>query len=312
METNVLFISGSGRSGTNITKAILGNHSAVATLPFEYRFTIDPNGIIDFYNTYPSCWSPFMASKKIKTFLGFLESLAERNSEKYAQSQEILKTYDKGLERTPFPYSGWELNTVFPDYQKHIQILESELVEHHHMFFSKPLTKEALTPPLSNFLQNCISGHLRMTNKQVFVEDNTWSILFADDLQVLVPASKMLNIVRDPRDVIASMLTQRWTPNSLKEVTTYYTALMMKWFDVKTNLSKSFYEEIRLEDLVEHKASTINQICEFTGIEFEESMMEVDLSKANMGRYRDAFNTKEIEWLNIELAEIIEHYRYSQ
>ena len=58
MDNKVIFIGGSGRSGTNILRKILSNHSKVASLPFEHRFIIDPNGIIDFYNSFTLNWSP--------------------------------------------------------------------------------------------------------------------------------------------------------------------------------------------------------------------------------------------------------------
>ena len=49
MDNKVIFIGGSGRSGTNILRKLLSKHSQVASLPFEHRFIIDPDGIIDFF-----------------------------------------------------------------------------------------------------------------------------------------------------------------------------------------------------------------------------------------------------------------------
>ena len=43
-EPNILFVGGVGRSGTSVTRQVLGLHPQVANLPFEYRFIIDPDG----------------------------------------------------------------------------------------------------------------------------------------------------------------------------------------------------------------------------------------------------------------------------
>ena len=76
-DLQVVFIGGTGRCGTSITSAILGKHSLVTTLPFEYRFIIDPDGIVDFFRSYAATWSPFMADRRLKRLERFLLTLSE-------------------------------------------------------------------------------------------------------------------------------------------------------------------------------------------------------------------------------------------
>jgi len=90
----VIFIGGTGRSGTNITKAIFAQHPKVGTLPFEHRFVIDPDGVVDFYNSYAGAWSPYMADKKIKRLEQFLLYLAHRDPIETAFSQRV-KAFDR-------------------------------------------------------------------------------------------------------------------------------------------------------------------------------------------------------------------------
>ena len=59
-------VGGTGRSGTNLLKQILSEHSQVHTLPFEHRFVIDPGGVIDFYHGFADSWSPFVADRKLR------------------------------------------------------------------------------------------------------------------------------------------------------------------------------------------------------------------------------------------------------
>ena len=108
MDNNVIFIGGSGRSGTNILRKLLSNHSQVASLPFEYRFIIDPDGIVDFYNSFTSNWSPYYSDVKIKRLNIFLINLAEKNN-------------------TKSNYIDWELSKYFPHYIENVQKLISNL-----------------------------------------------------------------------------------------------------------------------------------------------------------------------------------------
>lgn len=325
MKNNTLFISGSGRSGTNITKAILSQHSLVGTLPFEYRFSVDPNGVLDFYNTFPAAWSPFIASKKCKDFISFLKSLARRDQELFLKSKEILEKHNKGLELTPYPYHGWELEKVFPGYENFVDSLEKKLVEfryhavwpgaeplveNHEMLFCAPKSKKDLQPILTHFFDQCVNAFLENEQKEVFVEDNTWSILFADDLLDLFPNGKILHVVRNPFDVIASMVKQRWTPSDVSDATKYYKAIMSHWLSKREKLSPDQFLEVKLEDLTQNTEATINQICQFAGLKFEASMLDIDLSKSNSGRYKTQFTTKQILAIEESISEILFNYGY--
>lgn len=74
-----VLIGGTGRSGTNVSRSLIARHSQVASIPFEYRFIIDPEGIIDFYNSFSLNWTPYYADYKIKQLNNFLIRLSKRN-----------------------------------------------------------------------------------------------------------------------------------------------------------------------------------------------------------------------------------------
>jgi len=320
-----IFITGSGRSGTNITKAIFEKHSQCATLPFEYRFTVDPGGIIDFVNQYSGTWSPFMADKRLRNLEQFLMSLAERDENEYPVSN-WLKKMDKRAENiTPHAYADWELGKVMPGYEKRVKELIKQLTDYRYkaswpgadslstnneMYFGKPKTKEELTSIFSKFLEDCFQSILSDTNKEIFVEDNTWSFLFAKDLLDLVPNGKILHIVRDPRDVVASLIKQRWTPSELGQILVWYKSVMSTWEDQKSMLDQEKFKEIRLEDLIQDPQKIMQATCSFLGLAYEREMTNIDLSKSNSGRYRAEFTEDQIAHINDELEDIIARYGY--
>lgn len=321
----VLFLSGSGRSGTNISKAIFDQHSEVATLPFEYRFSIDPKGVVDFYSCYTQSWSPYMVSQKLKEFEAYLLSLAKKNHIKFYLSK-FLKTYfDKGRILSPYPYSGWELEKWMPGYEKFVNELFESMVRFKYranwpgekglqyknqLHYSPYMSKEQLLGHLVPFLDQCISSNLQLQNKSCFVEDNTWSILYADSLFDLFPNSKLIHIIRDPRDVIASLVKQRWCPDDIKEVVDWYDSIMKKWFNIMPELNPNRFMEIRLEDLIANKTEVIKHMCDFSNLSFEEGMLDVKLNKSNSGRYKSEFTAEQLKYLETKLEYVINHYNY--
>ncbi|MFT4536176.1 MAG: hypothetical protein ACI9P5_003552, partial [Saprospiraceae bacterium] len=280
---STVFITGTGRSGTNITKAIFAQNSQCATLPFEYRFTVDPGGVIDFLNQYSSSWSPFMADKRLREFEKYLLSLGQRNESEFAASQWLKEVDPRAENITPYAYSGWELEKWFPGYKKHVTALMNQLVDYKYaacwpgsdslsesnmMYFGSPKTTEELVPLLSSFLDSCFQSFLDKKKGRVFVEDNTWSLLHADDLLKLVPKGKIIHVIRDPRDVVSSLMKQRWTPSDLDQVVNWYKAVMSTWKNQRSKLMDGQFMEIKLEDIISNTEEVIQNVCTFAGLEY--------------------------------------------
>lgn len=306
LDHKYLFIGGTGRSGTNITRKMFSLHPDVASFPFEYRFIIDPDGIVDFYQSITNAWSPYMADVKIKRLHSYLVNLAEKKPDKKN-------------------YRDWELAQWFPNYKKNIEILIDELksfdyqgfwpgaigdTSSYKISFSEFRSKEKLNEILGRFLRTNIDEYIHINKKNFFVEDNTWNILFAKELSVFLPDSKMLHLIRDPRDVIASFMEQRWCPNDFDRALAMYKSIITKWFDVAETLPDDYCKVVKLEDLVKQPKEIIESICDFSGIPFHSDMMEIKLNKANEERWKKTFTKENEKKAEKELESIFEKLNY--
>lgn len=301
IKNKYIFIGGSGRSGTNIVKEILSKNSNVSSLNFEHRFTIDPDGIIDFYNSFSLTWSPYMTDIKLKRLKSFLINLAKNRKSKKS-------------------YQGWELDNHIPKYSKNVQMLVDELKNfqykcswpgrivdssNYQLWFSKPYSKSELAKILGSFITTNFDSIIKKNKKKIFVEDNTWNVLFAKEISELVPKSKMLHIIRDPRDVIASFVKQRWCPTDLQQAIFFYKSIFKRWFEIEKTLPDNYFSYVKLENLVSDRERYVNEICIFVDLPFENSMLKIDLSHSNQGRWEKDFSNKEKKIIGIELAEIL-------
>ena len=323
----IVFVTGTGRSGTNITKSVLAKHSEVFSLPFEHRFTIDPRGVIDFYLTYPTMWSPYWCDYKLKDFIGFLRELGHEEDDKRALVAQAKSIDPTGLVHTPPSYAGWALNQWFPNYDDAVNQLEKDLVtfkyparwpgskagqRNNEMWFRGLNDERQMKESLRSFLEKLSKAVLQQNQKRLFIEDNTHSILFTQPLMDLYPESKFLHVVRDPRDVIASLKTQRWSPSNLDDLILWYKSIVNKWLTDKEMLAANRWRQVKIEDMIVQPREVISEICAFIGLMFEEVMLSVELSNEQTGRYKKELNASEIMLIERELAVYIEDFGYRE
>ncbi|WP_456407457.1 sulfotransferase family protein [Caldithrix abyssi] len=316
-------ISGTGRSGTNITKDILSKHPDVGTLPFEHRFTIDPKGLVDTFNTLRFTWSPYVVDYKINELENFLKLIGKRKFWRFQLGQLIKWLNRHGLNITPPAYYAWELSKWFPDYFEMVEKLIQQLIDFKYRAtwpgaasFNKnnQMSFVSYEKNLANifgrFIQNLYQSFLKAHNKTHFVEDNTWSILFAPELFTMLPEIKFIHVLRDPRDVVVSFLNQKWTPNDLDQCIDYYISIISKIIENKKKIPAENILEISLEQLVEKPERTMRQVCKFCGLDYTDDLLKIDLSRSNKGRWKLELNVNEQQRLNHKLKNYIDLFGY--
>jgi len=324
-EPDIIFIGGTGRSGTNISKAIFTNHPQVATLPFEYRFIIDPDGIVDFYRSYAAIWSPYLADRRLKRLECLLNTLIED-----PPLHKLLGSFLRILNRdgkvfSPRRYHGWQLNTHLPHFKQYAQELMAELREfsfsacwvgtesytyHPQVYHAGPMPQNELAQILGGFICKVIGALLTHHQKNFYVEDNTWNVLFARELVELVPKAKILHVYRDPRDVVASFVQQRWCPSDKRHAALWYKSIMTHWFNVREKLPSECYYEYSLENLVSSTEQTMKEICQFTNIPYDPILLTLDLGQSHSKRWKQEFTIEEQQVVQDILGDIVHQLGY--
>lgn len=298
----IVFVGGAGRCGTNILKSIFSKHSRIATLPFEHRFLIDPDGIIDFYSIFHRTWSPYVADKRLKRLEDILNEVS-RDRRIHRMLGRILSLINKdGKLISPKKYIGWELEKWCPNLKRHNLELISKLRKFTYrgvwpgtdsytfkpqMYYCGPRKKEELTEILGDYIRRVIRDLLCEYKKECFIEDNTWNIFFARELLELLPEAKIIHIHRDIKDATASCKLQRWCPSDGRKVADWYATMMKYWLIVRKDLSLHSYWEVKFEDLITSPEEELRKLCEFVDLPFEKSMLDVDLSEAHIGRWKE-------------------------
>lgn len=181
---------------------------------------------------------------------------------------------------------------------------------------------------IDDLYRNIITAAISRGNtvkKRWLAEKSPQNVFFYEQIRALFPGSPIINVVRDGRDVVASLLEMNWTSNQGQRLafTIDIEAACQRWLSAirasmafAASRSAQPYLQIRYEDLVIHPRSTINsilglldepwqeQLLEFHAVDRElgaESSAESVQKKIEvnrMGRWRTRFDSREQSILN--------------
>ena len=104
-------------------------------------------------------------------------------------------------------------------------------------------------------------------------DKTTMNVRYLEELLQIFPKAKIIHIVRNPKDVIASKIRVPWSPNSI-------IINAFKWkIDVLYGRKfaanhKNSYTEIRYEDLVSSPESEIKRLLNFIDEPFEDAILD--------------------------------------
>lgn len=204
-------------------------------------------------------------------------------------------------------YSGIALERFSPNYFKFAKKLIRDLSINSYSgkyagsyFFEKnimvghsSINQKELADILRTFWISIIEDICLANKSNIFIEDNTFNILYFDKILELLPEAKLVHVTRDPRDVIASYIRMRFTPSDPIKSALFFKNIINQWFKIKNYLDKNTFMEIKLNDLVNQTEKSTKLICNFWGINWHKKLLDTDLSKSNTGRWKKEFTKQQ-------------------
>jgi hypothetical protein len=322
LDTPVLLIGGTGRSGTTIFRKIIEQHPDVATIP-EWRLLTDPEGIVEYLKILEN-GNPFMLDQAYRRLVRFISDLQEPHYFSRLLSHfEIFE--NMGSYRLTSRYFGVNAEKSLPGFCKLSSEFLEALVDFRwygqyaglKQFQNKEIVHvienvEAVEAICRNFLAQIAVLAMEQSNKKRFLEKNTWSLLHFDKVSRLYPTSKMVHIHRDPRDVVASYVKQPWMPSDPVQCAKILMKLMDLWWHARGLVIPDRYLEISLHDLVNNTEEVQKKVCSFWEIEYVPELLDMDLSGSNDGRWKKELNQEQRVQVEIILESVLSHYGYDK
>jgi hypothetical protein len=279
--SDVILSGGTGRSGTTIVGKLLSRHSKIGlSRPSEIKMLTSGNGLLDLH---------------LGRRVGWLKRL--------------LVTDRLHLERFHYRLNNdwWERDSKVGEIAGLIQGIEAEELSELYRGLTRNWKEDRKAAP-REFFRSFVDSQKRVSGKDMWIETTPVNLFRARELSEFLPGVRFIHMVRDGRDVIASVVREHWGPKTYEEGLTWYRRRMRRNL-INANFLSDKVFTISLEDLVIHKREdSLRKILQFLNLESEDNLenyfsKEVVPDKVKRGRWRT--EVQNLEEFNKSYFEIV-------
>lgn len=284
-----ILIGGTGRSGTTALQWLLGEHDSILAVQWESQFMVAKDGLVDVLR---ADFAPDAMRR-------FLEQLRGR------WFRRVIR------EGQPDAYeAGLCADITVQELEEAISTLAARTRARVARFALRLLPRVQYAVA-SRFVQDLLQPAMQRAGARRWSEKTPRNILYADELWRLFPDMRFIHIIRDGRDVVSSMISRRFWPVAqtpdfpetapfrgdvtFDKAVDYWMTMLDIARRVATRVPAENYLEIRLEDLVHDRDVTLKRVFDFLGEEITEKVSAYDLSRNNIGRWRQDLTADQAE-----------------
>ena len=283
-----VFVGGTGRSGTTVVGDLLGLHQDIRTsVPIEIKFLANKSGLLQlvFGRDTPDI------EKKIA--LLDLRSRLRRYKRKREKFKKIQAEFLDRIWNT-----WWDIDAPPP----HGRGLQSGITKQQLEKLLATLIFELRINRVwaaRRFMRNFISSQAAHRGQKYWVETTPLNIAQGQRILKIFPNALFINMVRDPRDVIASLLTKNWGPTTALEGIEWIQKRLIDAHHALRTIPAKQQITIALEDLaINKREQSYQSLLTFLGLQDDPAMrafFETELTPqaATSGRWKSEIASPE-------------------
>ena len=285
-----VFVGGTGRSGTTVIGDLLGNHSKIRTsTPIEIKFLTNRSGLVDVVFGY----NQEIEKKSGKVSILNFRTYRKRRRKEKERFAKILEKFNKFIWE-----KWWDIDAPPPHGRGLISGISKLDLENLLVRLEREL-KINRKWAARRFMKAFISKQFGAGDEMYWVETTPMNIPEANKLQELFPKALFINMVRDPRDVIASLLTKKWGPTTPLEGLDWIEKRLIAGHEALSVISPDKKITIALEDLaINSREETYKRLLAFLKISDEPVMQKFFVQSmtpdaATSGRWKGEIDSPE-------------------
>ena len=285
-----VFVGGTGRSGTTVIGDLLANHSQIRTsTPIEIKFLANRSGLVDVVFGY----NQEIEKKSGKVSILNFRTYRKRKRKEKERFAKILAEFNKFIWE-----KWWDIDAPPPHGRGLVSGISKIDLENLLARLEREL-KINRKWAARRFMSSFISKQFGAGDEIYWVETTPMNIPEANKLQELFPKALFINMVRDPRDVIASLLTKKWGPTTPLEGLDWIESRLIAGHEALSEIKPNKKITIALEDLaINSREKTYKGLLDFFKISDEPAMQKFFVESmtpdaATSGRWKAEINSPE-------------------
>ena len=287
-----VFVGGTGRSGTTVMGDLLGKHPDVRTsTPIEIKFLSNRSGLLDVVFGRDDA---VKGMKEPVSILHYRTYRKRRLREKEKLANILAEFEDQVWNK------WWDIDAPPPHGRGLISGISRSNLEKLMTSLRRDLKINRIWAA-RRFMKRFIALQDEAGSEKYWVETTPMNIPTADKLLKLFPNSLFITMVRDPRDVIASLLTKNWGPTTPMEGLTWIEKRLIDGHNALKEVPLKQKITIALEDLaINKREETYRKLSNFLKIADSPAMrkfFEEELTPANAtsGRWKKEISSPEFD-----------------
>jgi hypothetical protein len=285
-----VFVGGTGRSGTTVIGDLLANHSQIRTsTPIEIKFLTNRSGLVDVVFGYKQ----EIEKKSGKVSILNFRTHRKRKRKEKERFAKILAEFNKFIWE-----KWWDIDAPPPHGRGLVSGISKMDLENLLARLEREL-KINRKWAARRFMSSFISKQFDSADEIYWVETTPMNIPEANKLQELFPNARFINMVRDPRDVIASLLTKKWGPTTPLEGLDWIESRLIAGHEALSVIKPDKKTTIALEDLaINAREKTYKGLLDFLKISDEPAMQKFFVESmtpdaATSGRWKAEIDSPE-------------------
>jgi hypothetical protein len=285
-----VFVGGTGRSGTTVIGDLLANHSQIRTsTPIEIKFLTNRSGLVDVVFGY----NQEIEKKSGKVSILNLRTYRKRKRKEKERFAKILAEFNKFIWE-----KWWDIDAPPPHGRGLVSGISKMDLENLLARLEREL-KINRKWAARRFMSSFISKQFGAGDEIYWVETTPMNIPEANKLQELFPSALFINMVRDPRDVIASLLTKKWGPTTPLEGLDWIESRLIAGHEALSVIKPDKKTTIALEALaINAREKTYKVLLDFLKISDEPAMQKFFVESmtpdaATSGRWKAEIDSPE-------------------
>ena len=335
-----IFVGGTGRSGTTIMGKYLNSHQSVVTPVNENKLIVEDGGLRSLIEHLSTGYEYKGNHNAIRNFIRWANSLRTygfRNkpvSLAYRAANKVIRkatgkrippvTSARALPFLDFSLIGNGETYGLAHYDRCLSEFLGKVIgatDTQGIVVAEGFRRPVYSPSTNDraellgyareFLAALNASALRDASAERWCDTTPLNAHYAAFLSELYPSSKLIHMVRDPRDVAASYVSKSWVSNDLALALDRLRRQYAELIKVEERVSSTFFRTVRLEDVTSDFDRQSELLCDFLELAPEGFDGSVSFEASSFGRWTKNFSKDEQQRVKDALQDACAHYGYS-